>query len=114
MNERLSRVQECLDTYFGRLQESAAPNSGGSSAGAPLGSFFVFELEKGIHSIVRDNFEVLVLKRNGAIKVLVDHSAERTYGILEGAKSLKTQGWLGWKELEEQEAELLAASFEAL
>lgn len=72
----------------------------------------MFELENGLNRLFRDQFEAIVMKRDEVIKVVVCFPKEQVSGLPERARPFLTGDWMGWKELEEKEAEIVTRAFE--
>ena len=103
-------IQQCLDTHFA---SNSVTQQEMSSPGAPLGSLYIFDMEKGLRHLLRDEFDVKVLVKEGHLRAIIRHpDVQVSRGVMERREDFVNQGWLGWMELEEREAEILTRSFE--
>lgn len=111
LSELHTRVQQCLDIHFAQAGQGALPQIENSSPDAPLCSGALLELENGLNRILQDRCKVIILKREEIIIAVLYYPGETWCGIPEQARALLNQGWMGWRELEHREAEILTRSF---
>ena len=102
-------MQLCLDSYFA---QNPVSQEGMCSPGAPFGSLYVLELERGLRHLFNGHLEITILKRNDALRAVVYQTrGQQTGGPLISETALVEKGWLSWQMLEAKEAEVLARSF---
>ena len=106
-----SNIQGYFDMYFLKAGASALILDADASVGAPLGSLSVLELENGINNLLRGHFDVTVMKREGMLKVVVSYPGEARPKEGGWVQEAAKEGWMGWRELEEKEAEMLMERF---
>jgi hypothetical protein len=101
-------LQNCLDQYFLRVGPGAL-DIGIDSNEAPLGSISVLELESGINQLLQGTAQAIAMIRQESVRVVICPKGEVTPELVRG---LVDEGWKGWRELEQFEAQILSARFE--
>ncbi|KAF9894839.1 hypothetical protein FE257_004460 [Aspergillus nanangensis] len=107
----LHTVQACFDRHFLQIGDNALSIEADQREGSPLGSLSVLELENGINQMLRGQLLATMLIRDGLIKAVVSRADIPRPGI-EQIRTFKSNGWMGWRDLEDREAEILVAKFE--
>jgi hypothetical protein len=105
-------IQQCFDTYFAQVGASAFIPDASTLTGAPLGSISVFELENELNALLRDRFEVVIMKRDRVLKAIVLYPGVEASAMVELVQIFARDGWMRWQQLEAKEAEILARRFE--
>jgi hypothetical protein len=114
-NSLYTLIQTRFDAYFDKLGPIAKDASVGA-VGSPLGSLFVFELEKGFNHLLQGHGEVVVLKRqDGMLKAIVCEPGERrvsSKAVWRTKHGFSGIEWMDWQQLEEKEADILTAQLD--
>jgi hypothetical protein len=118
-HSRLSAlIQHHFDEYFDQVGPTALtpPDTTDAHVGSPLGSWSVFELERGLNHLLQGyGLQVVVLKRpDGMLKVIVCDPGEQasSAAVWQAEHALSGIEWMGWQQLEEKEAEILTSQLD--